>query len=155
LFFVAFFLLITVIDASATVDIEKNNSLVVVRIKDEKLSEVLNYLAERFGFALDIRYPLTERISTAIKASSLEEVIIKLLSLYYIKNYSIHFDSQGNIKGVKFYKPGSSTKPFEKTSISEKISKSPEEPEEEAPAEKVPLYEVPSKPLYLPPKSTY
>ncbi len=152
--FTALFLLITVIDASATVDIEKDNSLVVVRIKDEELSEVLNHLAERFGFTLDIGYPLTERISTAIKASSLEEVIIKLLSLYYIKNYSIHFDSQGNIKGVKFYKPGSSTKPFEKTSMPERISKPPEVPEEEAP-EKEPLYEVPSRPLYLPPKSTY
>lgn len=154
--FVIFSLL--VVSSSAGVRIEEGNSLIVVKIEDENLSDVLSHLSEKFGFSLDIVPPLTEKVSTVIRASSLEEVIIKILNLCYIKNYSIHFDSKGNIKGLKFYKTGVSTKPIEKTSMPKKILKlSEDSKEEETPPEREDesIYETPLKSLYLPPKSTY
>ncbi|MEW6108961.1 MAG: hypothetical protein AB1632_07345 [Nitrospirota bacterium] len=84
--------------------IEVRNNLLSVELVDAELGVVLNDIARKSGFKVQISSDVSGmKLSTKFNDMDMERGIIRLLTLIREKNYLIHYDSKGTLSKIEIY----------------------------------------------------
>jgi type II secretory pathway component GspD/PulD (secretin) len=85
--------------------LEEDNNLITLRSDNESISNILETLSRRYSIEIDYGDNIfSKSISTTIQKQPLDRIISRLLQMTDNRNFIIYYDSNGNIKKIRFFK---------------------------------------------------
>ncbi len=133
--------------------------------RGERAGDFLSALSERAGFTLVISPGLAEKpLSASLRKITVEEAIMRLISLMEVKNYSLSYDDKGKVREVRLLdgtdghlvvsSPGGQ-KGTSGPTVSSDPGTTKGKREEEMLEDEPPARETPDRSLLLPPRPLY